>query len=105
MLRPELVAECVSAMRAAVKIPVTVKCRTGVDDRDSPEALMQFIETVSAAGCDVFIIHARKAWLSGLSPKENRQIPPLHYDRVYAVKKIFPTLRLLLMVGSKPLQK
>ncbi len=101
MLTPQLVADCVAAMRAAVTIPVTVKCRIGVDQQDSLAALFQFIETVHAAGCTVFIIHARKAWLSGLSPKENRQIPPLMYEYVREVKKQFPMLEIIINGGIR----
>ena len=90
MAEPNLVAECVSTMQAAVNIPVTVKSRIGIDDQDSYEFLHQFIETVSSAGCQHFIIHARKAWLSGLSPKQNREVPPLDYHRVYQIKQDFP---------------
>lgn len=99
MAEPDLVAECVAAMRAAVAVPVTVKCRIGVDDRDSYEELAHFVQTVAAAGCRVFIIHARKAWLSGLSPKENREIPPLRYDVAAAIKRDFPGLDIVLNGG------
>lgn len=89
-----LVADCIKAMRDVVSIPVTVKTRIGIDDQDSYEFLCDFIETVSGKGeCEMFIIHARKAWLSGLSPKENREIPPLDYPRVWQLKRDFPTLR------------
>lgn len=101
MLLPELVAECVAAMRAVVKIPVTVKCRIGVDNQDSYQALINFIQCVARAGCEVFIVHARKAWLSGLSPKENREIPPLHYDIVWRLKKDFPHLTIIINGGIK----
>lgn len=101
MLQPTLVAECVSAMREVVKVPVTVKCRIGVDDHDSYEELQQFIATLSAAGCSVFIIHARKAWLNGLSPKQNREIPPLKYDVVYQIKCDFPNLTIIVNGGIK----
>jgi tRNA-dihydrouridine synthase A len=101
MLQPTLVAECVSAMREVVKVPVTVKCRIGVDDHDSYEELQQFIATLSAAGCSVFIIHARKAWLNGLSPKQNREIPPLKYDVVYQIKRDFPNLTIIVNGGIK----
>lgn len=101
MLDPALVADCVSAMKAAVKIPVTVKCRIGVDERDAYEDLTHFIKLVSSAGCDVFIVHARKAWLKGLSPKENREIPPLRYEVVRQLKKDFPQLTLILNGGIK----
>ena len=87
MAEPELVGECVSAMRSAVKIPVSVKCRIGIDDHDEDEDLERFVDIVSSAGCKTFIIHARKAWLQGLSPKENREIPPLNYQRVYRLKQ------------------
>ncbi len=87
-----LVADCFKAMADATSIPVTVKCRIGIDNLDSYEFLTDFVKTVADAGCDHFIIHARKAWLSGLSPKENRDIPPLNYPRVYQIKKDFPDL-------------
>ena len=89
MAEPQLVADCIAAMRLAVKIPVTVKCRIGIDDQDEDEGLDRFVETVAATGCDTFIIHARKAWLKGLSPKENREIPPLNYARVHQRKADF----------------
>ncbi len=99
MAEPELVAECVAAMTQAVAIPVTVKSRIGIDDKDSYPELVHFIGTVAAAGCQTFIIHARKAWLSGLSPKENREIPPLRYDTVYQLKIDFPHLEIILNGG------
>lgn len=99
MLKPAAVAAAVSAMRAVVDIPVTVKTRIGVDDKDDYDFLKQFVETVAAAGCEVFIIHARKAWLQGLSPKENREIPPLHYERAYRLKEDFPDLKIILNGG------
>jgi tRNA-dihydrouridine synthase A len=99
MKEPELVAECVAAMREAVAIPVTVKTRIGVDDRDSYEELARFVGTVAAAGCQTFVIHARKAWLSGLSPKENREVPPLRYDIAAQVKADFPELQVILNGG------
>ncbi len=89
-----LVADCVSAMRDAVSVPITVKCRIGVDDQTPSEILPDFLARVSAAGCDRFTIHARKAWLQGLSPKENRDIPPLDYDLVHEMKGMFPHLHL-----------
>jgi tRNA-dihydrouridine synthase A len=101
MLSPQVVSECVSAMKAVVKIPVTVKCRIGVDEKDSYDDLTYFIESVSKAGCDVFIIHARKAWLNGLSPKQNREVPPLRYDVVAQVKRDFPKLTIILNGGIK----
>jgi tRNA-dihydrouridine synthase A len=101
MLEPLLVAQCVAAMRANVNVPVTVKCRIGVDHQDSYESLQQFIQTVAQAGCKTFIIHARKAWLSGLSPKENREIPPLQYDIVRKIKQDFPALTIIINGGIK----
>lgn len=99
MLTPLLVSECIAEMKAKVNLPVTVKCRIGVDDQDSEASLHQFIETVSKAGCTTFIIHARKALLKGLSPKQNREIPPLQYDRVWQVKKNFPHLTIIINGG------
>jgi tRNA-dihydrouridine synthase A len=99
MLQPERVADCVAAMRAAVAIPVTVKTRLGVDDHDSYDFLHGFVSRVAASGCETLVVHARKAWLSGLSPKENREIPPLDYPRVYRVKRDFPTLAVVLNGG------
>ena len=99
MAKPKLVADCVNAMANAVEVPVTVKCRTGIDDLDSQSRLLEFIATVSSAGCRTFIIHARKAILSGLSPKENREIPPLHYGRVLSVKENFPELEIVINGG------
>lgn len=99
MKTPQLVADCVAAMGDAVDIPVTVKCRIGVDDQDPAESLFGFVETVAAAGCGVFIVHARKAWLQGLSPKENRTIPPLDYDLVRRLKQTRPDLVIVLNGG------
>ena len=101
MREPALVADCVAAMRAAVAIPVTVKTRLGVDEFDSDEDLLGFIETVAAAGCEVMILHARKAWLKGLSPKQNREVPPLNYPRAYRVKTAFPQLTIVLNGGIR----
>jgi tRNA-dihydrouridine synthase A len=92
MREPALVGECVSAMKAAVRLPVTVKCRIGVDDQDTELALDALTDSVVAAGCDELTVHARKAWLQGLSPKENRDIPPLDYGRVYRLKQARPDL-------------
>ena len=92
MQSPELVADCVAAMQAAVKLPVTVKSRIGVDDQEPREALFTLVEKCKSAGVSHFIVHARKAWLDGLSPKENRDIPPLDYELVYALKKAHPEL-------------
>lgn len=99
MREPSLVAECFAAMRDAVSIPVTVKCRLGVDAQDEYADLQHFIEVVAAAGCAVFIVHARKAWLKGLSPKENRDVPPLNYERVYHLKRDFPQLTVIINGG------
>ena len=103
MATPDVVAECVNAMKSVVSIPVTVKHRIGIDDQDSWEELCQFVETVSAGGCEVFIVHARKAWLTGLSPKENRDIPPLKYEVVHALKKTYPQLEFIINGGFKSL--
>lgn len=99
MAEPELVAECVDAMKQVVDIPVTVKTRIGIDAQDSYEFLTQFIDIVQAKGCSDFIMHARKAWLSGLSPKENREIPPLDYGRVYQLKRDYPLLNISINGG------
>jgi tRNA-dihydrouridine synthase A len=99
MAEPELVGDCVAAMKAAVAIPVTVKCRIGIDDQDPEEALTAFTSTVVAAGADALIVHARKAWLSGLSPRENRDIPPLDYDIVFRLKAAYPKLPIVLNGG------
>ncbi|HQY70508.1 MAG TPA: tRNA dihydrouridine(20/20a) synthase DusA [Pseudomonadales bacterium] len=99
MAEPALVAECVAAMRAAVRVPVTVKCRIGIDERDSWEELHEFVRLVSEAGSRTVIVHARKAWLSGLSPKENREIPPLVYPTVYCIKQDFPALDIVINGG------
>jgi tRNA-dihydrouridine synthase A len=99
------VAECVSAMQAAVSVPVTVKCRIGIDDQDSEEDFNRFVEAVSASGCRTFIVHARKAWLQGLSPKENRDVPPLDYGRVYRLKAARPGLTVVINGGIKTLDE
>ncbi|MGF1454567.1 MAG: tRNA dihydrouridine(20/20a) synthase DusA [Alphaproteobacteria bacterium] len=99
MREPALVAEGVAAMTAAISIPVTVKCRIGVDDQDPAESLPRFVETVAAAGCRTFIVHARKAWLQGLSPKDNRSVPPLDYPLVYALKRDRPDLAIVINGG------
>jgi len=105
MLEPNVVAEGVAAMCAAVKIPVTVKCRIGVDHQDSYEELQNFINKIASAGCNVFIVHARKAWLNGLSPKQNREIPPLRYDVVHQIKKDFPHLSIVINGGIKTVEQ
>jgi tRNA-dihydrouridine synthase A len=99
------VADCVAAMIAAVDIPVTVKTRLGVDEQDSYAALQVFVAKIAAAGCRSFTIHARKAWLSGLSPKENREVPPLRYDVVYDLKRDFPDLEIVLNGGVQSLEE
>ncbi len=103
MAEPQLVAECVNEMQAATNIPVTVKSRIGIDDLDSYEFLHAFVEQVAKAGCQHVIVHARKAWLSGLSPKQNRDIPPLDYGRVYQIKRDFPKLAISINGGIKTL--
>ncbi len=103
MAQPQRVAECVAAMRAACKIPVTVKHRIGIDDMESYDALTGFVEPVAEAGCEVFIVHARKAWLQGLSPKENREIPPLNYPWVHQLKRDFPQLTIVINGGLQSL--
>ncbi len=105
MAEPNLVAECVAEMQARVTIPVTVKTRLGIDEQDSYEFLSQFVETVSSAGCKTFILHARKAWLSGLSPKENRDVPPLNYERVYQIKHDYPDLQIAINGGVQTLEE
>ncbi len=99
MLQPALVAECVATMSNAIKIPVSIKCRIGVDHTDSYEALAAFIRRIADAGARVFIIHARKAWLQGLSPKQNREIPPLRYEMVHQIKQDFPHLAIIINGG------
>ena len=99
MAEPALVAGLYRAMRDAVQIPVTLKCRIGIDDQDGEADLRRFIDTVAEAGCNTFIVHARKAWLSGLSPKENREIPPLDYGRVYRLKQERPELTVVINGG------
>lgn len=101
MREPELVGACVAAMKAAVSVPITVKCRIGVDDQDPEEALDALTAAVRAAGVDALIVHARKAWLQGLSPKENREVPPLDYDRAYRLKQANPDLPVVLNGGIK----
>jgi len=105
MLEPKRVAACVGAMRAAVDVPVTVKTRLGVDTFDSYEFVRDFIGEVAAGGCDTFIVHARKAWLSGLSPKQNREIPPLDYRRVQRLKSEFPALTVVINGGFVTLEE
>lgn len=99
MREPQLVGDCVAAMKAMVAVPVTVKCRIGVDDQDPEVALFAFAEAVVAAGCDALVVHARKAWLKGLSPKENRSVPPLDYGLVRRLKQHFPGVPIVLNGG------
>lgn len=105
MAEPALVARCVEKMQNAANIPVTVKCRIGIDDQDDYADLQRFVDTVASAGISTFIIHARKAWLDGLSPKENRDIPPLNYDRVYLLKQEFPQLNIVINGGIQTLEE
>jgi tRNA-dihydrouridine synthase A len=105
MREPALVADCVTAMRAAVSIPVTVKCRIGVDDQDPEHSLRTLIDACATAGVTVFAVHARKAWLDGLSPKENRDIPPLDYPLVYRIKQERPDLTILVNGGIENLEQ
>ena len=104
MRNPNLVAKCVKAIKNNVNIPVSIKCRIGVDDMDEEKDLNTFIKKVSDSGCKVFIIHARKAWLKGLSPKENRNIPPLNYERVYKLKDEFPHLEIIINGGLEDVE-
>ncbi|MGA7372168.1 MAG: tRNA dihydrouridine(20/20a) synthase DusA [Methyloceanibacter sp.] len=99
MAEPELVADLIAAMGAKSNVPVTVKCRIGIDDQDAEESLDRFIDTVARGGCSTFILHARKAWLKGLSPKENRDVPPIDYDRVYRIKARRPDLTIIVNGG------
>ena len=105
MIEPALVADCVAAMKAAVKIPVTVKCRIGVDDQDPAEALFSFAAAVKTAGTDALIVHARKAWLKGLSPRENREVPPLDYEIVHRLKAAHPDLEIIINGGIATLEQ
>jgi len=104
MAQPELVAESVAAMKAKVAIPVTVKCRIGIDDMAEYASLHHFINVVAQGGCESFIVHARKAWLQGLSPKQNREIPPLKYDYVHRLKKEKPALNISINGGIKSIK-
>ena len=99
MADPDLVATCLQAMRQSVDVPVTIKTRIGIDDRDDYDFLRRFVDTTMAAGCETYIVHARKAILDGLSPKENRTVPPLNYERVHALKRDYPGLTIILNGG------
>jgi len=99
MAEPAVVADCIKAMQDTVSIPITIKHRIGIDDQNENEDLDTFVGTVAATGCSTFIVHARKAWLDGLSPKENREVPPLNYSRVHKLKKDFPELKIILNGG------
>lgn len=105
MAQPKTVADCIHEMQKAVTIPVTVKCRIGIDDQDSYSHLNRFIACIVDAGCSTFIVHARKAILQGLSPKQNREIPPLHYERVYRLKSDFPSLEIIINGGITSLEQ
>lgn len=105
MAQPDLVAKNVAEMQKNVDIPITVKCRIGIDDMDEDSDFQRFIETVARVGCDTFIVHARKAWLQGLSPKENRDIPPLNYERVYRLKASMPHLHISINGGITSLEQ
>ncbi len=105
MREPELVGDCAAAMRAAVAVPVTVKCRIGVDDQEPGEALFALVDRCARAGVSTFAVHARKAWLKGLSPKENREVPPLDYGIVYALKSARPQLNIIVNGGIETLEQ
>jgi tRNA-dihydrouridine synthase A len=105
MREPDLVADCVAAMKCAVEVPVTVKCRLGVDDQDPREALFMFAENVIAVGADALFVHARMAWLKGLSPRENREIPPLDYPLVHALKRAYPHVPIVINGGIATLEE
>jgi len=105
MLEPDLVANCFSAMRRAVSIPVTIKCRIGVDEQNAEETLPKFLQTIADEGCETFIIHGRKAWLKGLSPKQNRDVPPLEYALVRQMKQRFAQLEIILNGGLATLDQ
>lgn len=105
MAKKELVADCIKTMKNTTALPVTIKTRIGIDEQDSYEFLCEFIQATHQVGCNEFIIHARKAWLSGLSPKENREIPPLNYERVYQLKRDFPHLMISINGGIKTIEE
>ena len=105
MAEPALVRDCLGAMRDAVRVPVTVKCRIGIDEQDEEEDFTRFVETVMQSGVTTFIVHARKAWLKGLSPKENREIPPLNYARVHRLKQRHPQLTVIINGGIATIEE
>jgi len=105
MAEPALVADCISAMQQAVNIPITIKHRIGIDDMEDYAGMVDFVSQVAAVGCKTFIVHARKAWLKGLSPKENREVPPLQYDKVVQLKKDFPSLEIIINGGITSLEQ
>lgn len=105
MAEPERVAGCIAAMKAAVSVPVTVKCRLGIDDQDTEESLDRFADTMVAAGADALIVHARKAWLQGLSPRENRDVPPLDHARVHRLKRRLPNIPVVINGGIRTLDE
>ena len=105
MKNAQITADCVAAMQDAVDLPITVKHRIGVDDFDSYDFLCEFVDTVAKSGCDTFLVHARKAWLKGLSPKQNREIPELNYERVYQLKKDFPQLEIIINGGITTIEQ
>jgi tRNA-dihydrouridine synthase A len=104
MAEPELVSACVTAMLERVDVPVTVKCRIGIDDANERDMLFKFIETVAGGGCETFVVHARKAWLKGLSPRENREVPPLNYELVRDLRREFPDLKIILNGGIQTIE-
>jgi tRNA-dihydrouridine synthase A len=105
MAEPRLVGDCVAAMKAEVRVPVTVKCRIGIDEQDPEQALEALTAAVEAAGVDALVVHARKAWLQGLSPRENRDVPPLDYDRVHRLKRVHPALPVVINGGITTLEQ
>ena len=105
MKNAQITADCVAAMQDVVDLPITVKHRIGVDDFDSYDFLCEFVDTVAKSGCDTFLVHARKAWLKGLSPKQNREIPELNYERVYQLKKDFPQLEIIINGGITTIEQ
>lgn len=105
MAHPQKVADCIKAMQDASSLPITVKHRIGIDEMESYNDMLTFVEPIAAAGCSTFIVHARKAWLQGLSPKQNREIPPLHYDMVYQLKQDFPHLDIIINGGITTLEQ